>query len=397
MFKTAYDREFDALMLRPHFLEVEVSLMNGNGEDAIDISDRFMDGQVSYDTEASVTRALDLTLFDPNRRLQLDLGSPQKTSVFLDQRVKVVYTIIDPENGERYSCPVFTGGIDDVARDEVFVMIKALGMEAHAVGNSWRAKVYKKKTKKTQVIRAIITNFVGLDRMRVADLKALLPNDAKLNRERAPWPLAVKIADSMGRQLFVNGNGTGIMRKKTKNVKHTFNDKWLTSQPKVEYDLTNVTNVVLVIGKKPSKKGTKGTSDRSDKKRPRPKYKAVAPKKHPLSPKKLGRNGVPRYLWTVIEDDNLRSVKECRARARQVLSRGLDAGVDMTWSGIPQPRLEELDMVAVSTVNVFRKMPMRKWTLPLKAGQDAEYGSLTRIKLRKTKKRDESKKTGRAA
>lgn len=389
MFQTGDNRAFDALMKKPHSLYVEVVLTDGNGGDPVHLSDRLIDGNVAVDTTAAVTRALDLTLFDPNRRVHLDPGSPQRTSVFIDQRVKIVYTIIDPTNGNRYSCPVFTGGIDDVSRDEVFIKIKALGMEAHAVGNSFRGKTFKKKAKKVWVLRQLITNFVGVEGIRFPGdktVKALLPSDVKLNREKAAWPLARKVADSVDRYLFMDAVGFAVIRRLSKRPKFVFNENWVTTKPEVDYDLSRVTNAVVVIGKKPKKKGKGGKDDTSKPTRKRrPMYTAIAPKKHPLSPFKLARNGVKRFLWISIEDDSLRSVKECRARARRLLARGLGAYTDIRWEGIPQPRLQEGDMVAISLPGFFATTPLKQWNIPLRAGVDAQYGTIKKVPAIKRK------------
>lgn len=367
-------KEFDALMLRAHFLDIEVIIHHP--ERKVDLSKRFSDGVVSVNTDAEVMRALDLTLFDPHKTIHLDPGSPHPSSVFIDREIEVVYHITDPETMDRYSCPVFMGPVDDVSRDDVYVKIKGLSREARHVSNAWRAKEYKKKQKRTDVIRRIVRDRMGYTKYRIPNLKPRLSTDMKINRGKSDWWLIERLADSMGRIALFDAAGIFTLRLRKRTSVFTFNKDWVTQKPTKDYDLARVKNTVLVLGKKPKKKGRGQDGEAKDRKRPR--YLAVAPRKHPLSPKNLGKNGKKRYLWIIVEDDSYRTRKECKAAAKRMLSRYLLAHVDVQWSGIPQPRLQEGDCVTINVPGTNTLIPPRSWTIPLRAGVDATYGYLKR-------------------
>jgi hypothetical protein len=80
-----------------------------------------------------------------------------------------------------------------------------------------------------------------------------------------------------------------------------------------------------------------------------------------------------------VQDDSLRTVKECKDLADKILKHGLMSGVTFTGDGIPSPRLQELDIIRVRTDNLTGTLPVRKFTIPLVAGQNASYGYLRKI------------------
>lgn len=381
----AQNKALDDLLASPHRIRIRVRLLDLNHNYLKDLTDFFADGSVSVDTGAACTRALDLVLLDPFNKVHLDPDSPSRASIFMSDMVSVVYVVKDPNSTATYEIPIFCGPIDDVDRDDVFLTVKCLGKEALSLNNAWRGKTFKKGEKKTDVIREIMRRHAGETRFNIPDRKEKLPNDIKLSRDKTPWSVAQKVARSMGMQLFYDGRGICVLRRRPKNPVFTFNSKYLTQFPKVAYDLSKTINAVQVIGKKPKKAKKKI------------KYTAVAQRRHPLSPWRLGRAQAPRYLWTVIEDESIESKEEARKVARRELGHGLQAGVDVTFEGIPHPRLQELDPCRVRVGEVAARFPMKKFTIPLTAGDDSSYGYLRRVRPKgghrgvKTKKKDRGK------
>lgn len=366
----ALNDELDDLLVSAHTIKIKVRLLDLDHNYLDDFSDRFADGMVSVDMDAEVTRALDLTLFDPFKEVRLDPDEPGRTSVFASNMISIVFIVMNPTRTKTWNIPVFCGPIDDVSRDDVWIDIKCLGKESLSITNLWRGKTYKKNQQKTDVIRSILKVLVGETKLSIPDRKNKLPDEKKLNRASKPWLVAKALAQTMGFQLFYDGRGYAVMRKISDRPVIKFNEKWITAKPKVAYDLSTTINAVEVIGKKP-KKGKKT-----------PRAVLVAPKSHPLSPWRLGRGGVPRYLWTSVQDDGLRTKKECKDLARKLLNRGLLEGISVTYNAIPHPRLQEGDVVAVKTDRVDTKHVARKFTIPLVAGDDATHGYLKRMKPR---------------
>lgn len=528
-------RRCDALVTKPHGLEIRALLMDLDHNVKKDLTPFFADGQVSVDADADVTRGLDLTLLDPLRKVQIDFDDPTDTGVYLTDMLRVYYVMTDPEApnvlnidgtfetswggwiqntgsarlapnksyygfqslfisvmgsenygyfnmnglpgsgtqnpthevGKTYSAsiwvnstttqtlafhnygdspkvgpskvctagvwtrltvtftagtnvylsvrdptrsrtidpiymdgyrvtlgsidrgdgfdsptyviPVFTGPVSGVERDDITLMVKALGKESLGLTNMYEARVFKKGMEKLHCIKIILRDFMGETKMDIPDTirgkSPRLPNDMKLSREDTPWAIAKKIAASMNVQLFYDGRGIAVLRQKKTGAVWKITEDHVTAEPSISYDLSTTINAVRVIGGIPKKH-----------KKP-VKAKAVAQRSHPLSPWKLGRtikvDGtnriVPRYLWMEIQDDSLLTVAECKAVAKSHLKHGLIGGVTITADGIVNPRLQELDIVRVHTENTIVTLPLRQFTIPLTAGTAGSIGYLRKM------------------
>ena len=361
-------RDLAELLSSPHNIRMRVRLLDLNHKYLKDLTDRFADGMVTVDNTSEVTRSMDITLFDPFQKVRIDPNTPARSSVFIADMISVVYVISNPTLTQLYEIPVFCGPIDDVDRDDVWLTVKCLGKESLNLQNSWRAKTFKKGEKKTDVIKEILRRYCGETRMKIPDLKAKLPNDLKLTREKSPWAVAVGVARTMGMQLFYDARGYAVLRRRGKKPVFKFTERHVTTEAvKVSYDISSVVNAVQVIGKKPKKS------------KKRIKYTAVAPRRHPLSPWRLGRGTAPRFLWERIEDDGIESKKEAKEVARRQLARGLLAGVEITFNGIPHPALQEGDICQIKTERLATKFVLDKFTIPLVAGADSSYGYLRRL------------------
>ena len=362
--------ELDRVLCESHSIRIRVRMLDLDHNYIDDYSDLFVDGMVSVDADAEITRALDLTLFDPFRRVNLDPDSPGRTSVYMTNMFSIVFVVMNAKRTKTWEIPVFCGPVDDVQRDDVWLDIKCLGKESLSLANLWKGKTFKKNQVRTDVIRFILRVLCGETKLSIPDKKAKMPNDKKLNTASKPWTVAKALARTMGLQLFYDGRGVATLRKMPSKPVVRFGPKWVCSKPKVAYDLRNVQNAVRVIGAKPKKAKHHVQAT------------AVAPKSHPLSPWRIGRGGVPRYLWGdgPIEDDSLRTDAECRKLAKKVLAQGLVEGTEVTWDGLPHPRLQEGDLAYLDTKTVQTAFRARKFTIPLVAGDEASYGYLKRSK-----------------
>lgn len=379
--KTAVQtKALDDAMVSAHRLDIRVRLLDLNHNYLDDLSDYFDGGVVTVDADADVTRALDLDLFDPTGRVQLEPTSAARTGIYIAHMISIVYTVT-MWTGETWDVPVFCGPIDKVERDGFFISIKALGKETIGLSNGWRGRNFRPNQEKTTVIRWILDNMIGETKMSIPSRRVKIPKLIKLNSATKPWAVARALANTMNLHLFYDGAGVAQLRPRPKTPAFTFDGNWVTTTPKVSYDLSRVWNAVEVIGRNPEGR------------RDAPRYRAVAPRNHELSPWELGRGNPkrPRYIWKRIKDNSLTSVAECRELARKVLADGLMAGIDVKFEGIPHPRLQELDVVRLNAEGFNAQFVCRKFVIPLVAGENSSYGYLRRVspntKRRQTNRR----------
>jgi hypothetical protein len=145
----------------------------------------------------------------------------------------------------------------------------------------------------------------------------------------------------------------------------TFNDYNIKSKPQYGYDLEKLSNCVLVIG------GEQGPGQ------PRIEYRLVAPDTHPLSPRNVGRNGVPRYINPIIIDDsNISSIYQAQQVAAAELNDALLMTINAAFDTLPIPVLEPNDIVTINYDGFGLNTRVSKWTLPLLCGGSGTIGYL---------------------
>jgi hypothetical protein len=354
-----------AVLLGPHSIRVRVQVltleMKPTGQD---ITARILAGQVNVDSKAAVTRSLTATFRDPDRQLDFDSNSPADGALYADRMLRVWYGVRRP-GGEWIDVPIFTGPVVAFARDGALVEVECQGKEALALGASWRTKTYKKHMRKTEVIESVMRN-EGERHFDFEGFKGDLPGDRSLTPQKSSWEFAQKIAQSMGgAQLFYDGWGRLRLRKEPKRTAWTFRDgdgEALKTQPRISFSTAEVANAVRVVGKKP-----KGHTRKV-------KATAVAPANHPLSPRRLGRNGEGRYLAEFVEDSSIGSEAEARRVAKSKLSKRLAQVVTVEADTFVVPHLEEGDPIRFSTSDFGIGTTAERFTIPLVHSEPMSVG-----------------------
>lgn len=362
-------KDLYAALKSAHRIAVRLWLLDSNGNHVKNLSGSLVDGVVTVDSNAEITRALDLTLFDPGGQIRITPDNPSRYSIFIADQIKAIVIVSSADRKKVWAVPVFTGPVDSVDRDNYIINIKCLGKEALSINNLWRGRTFRKGQRKTDVIQEILTDLIGETQTNIPDLPAKLPGNIKLSHDKSPWKVAKKLARSMGYQLFYNGDGVATMRKMgSRRPVIRLTGDWITTKPKAAYDLNKTINAVHVRGRK-HKKGKK-----------RIEYRAVAKRSHPLSPWSIGRNGTPRYLWLEIDDDSITTKSQAKKVARGELRSGLLAGIQVSFSGLSLYTLQEQDIVVIDVDDYAGKTRMDSFTIPLVAGVDQTYNFLKRTR-----------------
>lgn len=371
-----------ALLCSHHTIEVSLQVLDLDHAAVGDaISARLLDGQVTFDADAAVTRGLDLDLLDPTGALHMDSGSPDDGAMFADRMIRVRYHVVNPLGTKRYTVSLFTGPLTKMERSGVVVKVEAQGKEVFGLNPAWNEKSWKKGAKTTAVIRYILTEMMGESpkRIRIPNLNKTLPRNVSVGGDKLPWAVAKSLAASLGYHLFYDGDGICQMRKMPSGSDFTFAagpGGSVKTEPDVGFDIDNLVNAVEVWGKKPKKRKGKTTKKR-------PHARVVANRSHPLSPfwpDGLGRPDGPRYFPVVVEDDGIETDKEAKQRANKVLANGLLEGVEVAYDTLVVPHLEEMDIVTCKTEKWQGRHRLRKFAVPLRSGGSMAVGYVKNVK-----------------
>jgi hypothetical protein len=366
-----------ATMFDHHRMRVLVQSTALDGSFDADLSDKLLDGQVDVDISGDVTRTASLTLLDPNGSLDFDSDSPADAALFLDRMIRIWVGIrVDYGHGngdEWQDIPVFTGPITSLSRDGSTVDIECQGKEALCMGAVWRPMTLKKNTGKVAAIRTILKERAGETRFDLPSLRARLPNAISLGREAVPWTRARQIARSLGNhQLFYDGRGVCRLRRWPHRPALTFHADTLLSEPQVSYAQDSTINAIFIKGGVPKGKRRRLTAEVF------PTYR------HPLSPARLGRNGVPRFLMESVENPHIRTVAAATHLARTRLRHGLAQAIDASFDVLPCYLLEPGDLVrAVPPSGSPVTVTAHTFSLPLTAGAPMTVGYLRNVSPRR--------------
>jgi hypothetical protein len=383
--KDADRKALRSALATPHEKSIRVASLSNDGKALEDYSDQFEDGQVNGDASGDVSRQLNLTLFDPRGRIPFDADTIGTGDLDLSRMLRVQWTIDSPLLSELVTIPVFTGPLSAMDRQGPRVVIEAVSKESFGLGAVWQVMTLGKNLRKTDAIRRLLVVQMGETRIDIPDLDARLPKAIKLPRTASPWRAAQRIARSMNMQLYYDASGTVRMRRRQDEPHWRFSsggharEGWapnLTSPITARMDRTKVRNAVIVKGGKP--KGAKHPVA----------FRAVAPRDHPMSPWRLGRENAPLFLVEEISDSKIRSVREARERAEDHLARGLRAHVTAQFTATPVPMFDVEDVFHAADDRVSLESLVRTFSLPLGVAGDMTMGFTRNVGLKPRDRRN---------
>lgn len=357
-------KKYQAALLTSHKTRVRAHILNMKGQPLDDIlaprGAVLLDGQVNIDSTADVTRSASLSILDREHRLKFDRDSPADGALFADNMISLERGIWVDTLSKWIDVPIFTGPVTGFNRDGAVVQVEALGKESLLLAPTvaWGSFTIRKGTEKVKAIRRILQHG-GEDKFDLNNGVMKLPMPYTVIRIDELWVEAKRIARSMGKQLFYDGEGTVRLREPPDSALYSFQDGdggSILTQPQITFDLADVRNVVIVKGR--PAKGSKQPV----------KWTAVADASHPFSPVKLGRNGVPRRLVEVIEEDSIRTISEARRLAELILKARLSEAIDVAFEALPVPHLEELDWISVTWGGSNTRCRLRQFSIPLAPG-----------------------------
>lgn len=366
--------DYVAALAEPHSMRVGVDVLKLDHTRVARLDHRILTGQVNVDDTGSITRSATAEFFDPDHSLSFDSDSPADGALYADRMLQITYGIRRAVDGAAWvDVPVFTGPVVKFERSADRVSVECQSKELLAMGAAWRTKTYKKGTPKRDVILDVMRG-EGERLFAIPEFTSRLPSDRVMTRTTVPWELARAVARSTGRQLYYDGAGRLRMRTPAGRSAFTFrtgDGGTIQTPPKVTFSIEDVKNIVRVTGGVP----------KGQKKKVR--HVEAAPRAHPLSPWRLGRNGQPRYLLEDIEDSSIRSEAEARRVARSVLQRRLLQAVDVGYEALVIPHLDPGDRITTRTDDFAVASRLKAFTIPLTVDGLMSVGYMRRQKIRK--------------
>jgi hypothetical protein len=257
-----------------------------------------------------------------------------------------------------------------VDRTDDVINIEAQGKEVLLKGAAWRTYTFKRGTNQVAVIRAILQTWGGERSFSFPESTARLAADRSITKTSVPWDHAQAVAKSNGWQLFYDGRGTARLRARPMTSLFTFRTGTggaVVTAPQITYSLQDVKNIVWVVGGAP--KGAKAAVTAT----------AAAANSHPLSPARLGRNGVPRYLLDMVEDSSIVTAAKARTLADTRLRQLLLSSVDTAFDSLVIPHLDPDDLCRLTTDEFNTAFRAGKFAIPLTAGGHMSVGYTKRV------------------
>lgn len=363
---------YDRARLGPQRIRTGVQVWTLDHDVVSDLTPMYQSGQANDDTTADIQTSATVELFDPLFKAGFDdaadLGAvtPPKYMLHVTRG-----TYVD-ELGKWIDEPQFTGPVIRPTRDGDVLKLECQSKDSLAATNVWTPYVVKQGTNKVTAIKKIMADCTGEAFFNLATTTATISADISIGRDKNPWQVCKDIANGLGMVLFYDAHGVLQLRRPATAPCFVFSDGTggtLTSTPSRGYGADGVTNAVRFTGGTPAgkKQPVVGT--------------AVAPALHPYSPDNLGRHKadgtlVPRYLWTEVTSDAVKTTTLAKERAQASLDAALLDSVEVPFEALPIS-LENGDLLRVATSKLILDVRYRTGSRPFGIGT-ASYGVISR-------------------
>lgn len=355
-------------LLSSHWVQNVVWLIDQNHNFVMNLSDRLIDGSLDVDADADVTRSLDLTLANVDGLFHPDqlVGG-----VYPNRFIQVwhMFGKFPLYSSPVAAFPMFTGPITSVDPNGPLVDLECQGKEYLLQEGLWQARQYGAGFLRASAIFDMAVLYGGEFFLDFDYSTSTFTKNFTVPTETDVWDQMKEWADSMGYQLFYNGLGRLRLRPKQTQPCMDFNPTNMTSPPDPGFDISNLINVARVVGGAPKNEVGSWVWD------------VYPPANHPYSPQSLARNGHPRFIPSITEDDSLGTYDEANVAAWTSLSQGLVAGYTCEFTAAIMPWLEEGDMISITTPSYANQLLLSKFTIPLVGDAEMSVGFLSNKSL----------------
>lgn len=381
---TALLKAYHQRIVSSHDYDLDVDVLRM--DESVQGPAQLVDGQINILTAADIRRTATFTFIDPDHALDLDADSILQGAVFADRMIRVRHTVDVPGFGD-VTCTPIVGPINKVNRNGATVNVEIQDKAGLALFGCPPLTV-RKGMNAIEAVRTIMSQRTGEAHFR-------LPANTRFRLNRhysvgwqdvtSPWAICNQIMHACGLQLLYSCDGYLTARPRSSHPVFEFGAANLTSSVAGDNDFTGVVNYARTTA------GDKIVKT------------AQAPADHPLSPARLGRNGVPRYLsslanlsaphepnrptgtgkhrkvskvrldkYAIAMEKYAKLEKSVSAQAQAAsdsrLAAGLPMNQDLTWSAIPVFHLDVDDPIRLTTPDGSTVLPFSQGSIPLVTG-----------------------------
>lgn len=384
---------FKRTLSQSHRIRTVVGLYDHEERYLATLDEGIISGQVDVDTKRDIERSLSLVLADVNKRLSFDSGGDDERALYADRFIRIDYQVWTDELRQWHREPVFFGPVTRFERDGFQVTIEAQDKSSllhppvvwgRHLRNAGLGFIDTDTRYAAEMMRAILaTTGEAAANMEFGSFEnARLPKDFKLPKHPENVWLALKrivrAANARSEtdrfhdfRLFYDGRGR-LRVESMSTGGFIFTDDpstgVLLDKPQVNYDQGSFANTVVV-------KVNRGQDGR-----PLAPLVRTLASWHPLSARNLGRNGKPRFIVKVIDNNNIRTRAHAREVARSELRKASTETVVVSFNCLPIPHLTPGARCRLVEDENVHHFTASRFTIPLRAADSMSVGYLKRVR-----------------
>jgi hypothetical protein len=324
---------YHAYLQKDHDFRVWAEILNLEEREVDEVD--ILDGQVNLASgDDGPDRTASIVLSDPEgaRDFGLSYAEDPKGVLWVNRLVRIKHQVDIPSGvaAGLWTTTVMVGVPTAAARQGAEVSLE-LGDKSLLADHGVKPRTYKKGANVERVLRSILADLTGERHFRIPKTKKRLsrPYTVGMGEDAlTPWQAFKRIAGAeMGWRAFYSSDGFATCEP-TRASKRAVQVEFLLNLPDASATFTDFINYVKVTSnrKLKNKRRPKAKNDKTAPAQPERTvhFEGVValPAKHRLSHNQLNRNGVPRYLPLVVDNDNLKTGKAVMGFASDLLRRG---------------------------------------------------------------------------
>lgn len=375
----ADQKKYHAGLCKSHTLKVVVQILDTEHNILATVSDMLLSGQVDGQVvtiaknqkmadinDPSILHTLTMSLMDPAHELDFDSSSPADGAVYLDRMIRVCYSTFMPDLGYWVDCPIFTGPITDLDRPDngYQVNIVAESKERLAAGEADVSKTFTGN--KVDICKNLL-KLTGEISKYIDFPTSTQTGSVVIVRESKPWAKAYALSLAMSQPAFYDARGVARMANLKSQPVFTFNGDNVTKFPSTHPSAAELYNGVRV--RAGTTTGTKSSID----------VTSYVTDSNANSRTKLGRNGVSRNLIKTIDDSDIKTTTEAKARADTERDDAQRVANTIQLECFAIPHLELWDLTEVSLDNFYGELRVTSFSKPLMATSRMTVGYIANI------------------